>query len=50
MFNFEMETLNAGLQVMLYGLCGVFLVLILFYVLTKLMVNIANKASAGEEE
>ena len=50
MFTFDMETLNAGIQVMLYGLSGVFLVLILFYVITKLMVNIANKVQTQDEE
>jgi hypothetical protein len=32
-----------GLEVALYGLIGVFSVLILFYVVTKLMVYTANK-------
>ncbi|AUS96479.1 hypothetical protein CDQ84_07785 [Clostridium thermosuccinogenes] len=43
-----LENARIGSLVTLYGLGGVFLVLILFYVITKLMVNIANKASAKE--
>lgn len=47
MFNFDMETVKAGLQVMLYGLSGVFLVLILFYVIIKLTMVFANKLNSG---
>lgn len=40
-----MDNISAGLQVMLYGLSGVFVVLILFYFITKYMVKIANRFS-----
>lgn len=38
MFNPSSELIGAGLQVMVYGLVGVFTVLILFYLVTKAMV------------
>jgi hypothetical protein len=50
MFKFDMETVYAGLQVALYGLSGVFVVLILFYFITKLMVIVANKIPSKNEE
>lgn len=37
------DTVSAGIQIMLYGLSGVFLVLILFYFITKLMVSVFRK-------
>lgn len=37
------ELIIIGLQVSAYGLGGVFTVLILFYLVTKLMVSISNK-------
>jgi Na+-transporting methylmalonyl-CoA/oxaloacetate decarboxylase gamma subunit len=43
MFNPTSELVGAGLQVMVYGLVGVFTVLILFYLVTKLMVNVFSK-------
>lgn len=43
MFNPSGELLGAGLQVMAYGLIGVFTVLILFYVVTKVMVKVFTK-------
>ena len=43
MFNPSAELLGAGLQVMAYGLFGVFTVLILFYAVTKIMVNVFTK-------
>lgn len=43
MFHPSTELVNAGLQVMLYGLTGVFVVLITFYILTKAMVSIFTK-------
>jgi Na+-transporting methylmalonyl-CoA/oxaloacetate decarboxylase gamma subunit len=43
MFNPSAELLGAGLQVMAYGLVGVFTVLILFYVVTKSMVSVFTK-------
>ncbi len=48
MFDFNTENILAGLQVTLYGLCGVFLVLILFYFLTKLMMVLAKKFSSKD--
>ena len=35
--------INLGVQLMAYGLAGVFSVLILFYIITKAMVKIAQK-------
>jgi len=49
MKNFSWENVGIGGLVMLYGICGVFLVLILFYLTTKLMVNIANKRTPKKE-
>jgi Na+-transporting methylmalonyl-CoA/oxaloacetate decarboxylase gamma subunit len=46
----DIETLYLGLEVTLYGLGGVFAVLILFYVITKTMVAIANKYTKNKEE
>lgn len=43
MFNPSSELVSAGLQVMAYGLIGVFTVLILFYLVTKAMVSIFTK-------
>jgi len=43
MFNPSSELVGAGLQVMAYGLVGVFTVLILFYLVTKAMVSIFTK-------
>lgn len=43
MFNPSSELVSAGLQVMTYGLIGVFTVLILFYLVTKAMVYIFTK-------
>jgi Na+-transporting methylmalonyl-CoA/oxaloacetate decarboxylase gamma subunit len=43
MFNPSSELVSAGLQVMVYGLVGVFTVLILFYVVTKTMVSVFTK-------
>jgi Na+-transporting methylmalonyl-CoA/oxaloacetate decarboxylase gamma subunit len=43
MFNPSSELVSAGLQVMVYGLIGVFTVLILFYLVTKAMVYIFTK-------
>lgn len=48
-FNFEIRTFLQGLQVMLYGLAGVFTVLILFYLVTKLLFAIARKLPQSEE-
>jgi len=39
----DMELISLGLQVTLYGLSGVFSVLILFYVVTKIMVSVFNR-------
>jgi Na+-transporting methylmalonyl-CoA/oxaloacetate decarboxylase gamma subunit len=43
MFNPSSELVSAGLQVMAYGLVGVFTVLILFYLVTKGMVYVFTK-------
>ncbi|MDF2523204.1 MAG: hypothetical protein K0R31_845 [Clostridiales bacterium] len=40
-----MTQFSAGLQVMGYGLVGVFTVLILFYLMTKAMVAFSRKIS-----
>lgn len=42
----DMEIMGAGLQVMAFGLGGVFSVLILFYLSTKAMTRIAQKIAA----
>lgn len=39
----DTELMGAGLQVMIFGLGGVFSVLILFYFSTKIMVRVAQK-------
>jgi len=39
----NLENFYLGLQVSVYGLSGVFIVLILFYLVTKLMLTISNK-------
>lgn len=41
----DMHVFNLGLEATLFGLAGVFTVLILFYFITKIMVGIANKYS-----
>lgn len=46
MFNPTSELIGAGLQVMIYGLVGVFTVLILFYLVTKAMVYVFSKLEA----
>jgi len=43
MFHPTSDLVVAGLQVMLYGLIGVFTVLILFYFVTKLMVSVFSR-------
>jgi hypothetical protein len=45
MFHPTSELVFAGLKVMGYGLIGVFTVLILFYLATKLMVFVFSKLS-----
>ncbi|HEX2952876.1 MAG TPA: OadG family transporter subunit [Bacillota bacterium] len=44
----HLQTFYQALQVSLYGICGVFLVLILFFFLTKLILKIARKYSSEE--
>jgi len=44
----DVERIYQGLEVMAYGLAGVFSVLILFYLVTKLMVYISNKIKKPE--
>ena len=43
MFHPTSQLISAGLQVMVYGLAGVFIVLILFYLVTKLMVSVFSR-------
>lgn len=43
------ETIYNGLLVSLYGLSGVFFVLILFYIITKFMVSIFGKYATRKE-
>jgi|WetSurMetagenome_2_1015567.scaffolds.fasta_scaffold1264320_2 Na+-transporting methylmalonyl-CoA/oxaloacetate decarboxylase gamma subunit len=43
MFHPEPGLISAGFQVMIYGLVGVFIVLILFYLVTKAMVYFFSK-------
>ncbi len=43
MFNPDPNLVSAGFQVMIFGLIGVFTVLILFYIATKAMVYVALK-------
>lgn len=44
-FQIDWEAVSLGLQASAYGLAGVFLVLILFYVVTKLMLKISINSS-----
>lgn len=44
-----MERILDGLTISGMGLCGVFLVLIIFFVSTKLMMFIANKYSKPDD-
>jgi Oxaloacetate decarboxylase, gamma chain. len=41
----DMQLIGAGLEVTAFGLGGVFAVLILFYIATKIMLGISNKTS-----
>lgn len=41
----DMKLMEAGLEVTAFGLGGVFLVLILFYCATKIMLSISRKVS-----
>ncbi len=41
----DMELIGAGLQVTAFGLGGVFAVLILFYIATKIMLAFARKSA-----
>lgn len=50
MFSIDMNAVYAGLQVMFYGLGGVFLVLILFYLITKLLMTAAKKAPSERDK
>ncbi|HPZ60220.1 MAG TPA: OadG family protein [Bacillota bacterium] len=45
----NLEMMRAGFDVMLFGLGGVFSVLILFYLSTKIMLQIAKKINAKNE-
>lgn len=37
------ETLNLGLMATVYGMAGVFAVLVLFYILTKVMMHLFKR-------
>ena len=45
----DMQLMAAGLQVTIFGLGGVFSVLILFYVATKIMLAISKRSSTKRE-
>ena len=45
----DMQLMAAGLEVTAFGLGGVFAVLILFYVATKIMLTIATKTGKKGE-
>lgn len=49
MFHPTSDLIIAGLQVMAYGLVGVFTVLILFYLVTKLMVSVFSKVEGRKK-
>lgn len=44
------ELLTTGLQVSLFGLGGVFTVLILFYILVKIMAAVSNRLAPDEKK
>ena len=45
----DMQLMGKGFEVMIFGMGGVFSVLILFYIATKIMLGIARKsANKGE--
>jgi len=46
----DMELIGAGFEVMLFGLGGVFSVLILFYFSTKTLLRFARKINAKREQ
>ena len=45
----DIQLIGAGLEVSAFGLGGVFAVLILFYIATKIMLSIARKQSKKSE-
>ena len=45
----SMEVMGQGFEVMVFGLGGVFAVLILFYIATKIMLGIAKKTVKKDE-
>jgi hypothetical protein len=50
MFHPDPDLVAAGLQVMAYGLAGVFTALILFYAATKAMLKIAWKLQSQKKD
>jgi Na+-transporting methylmalonyl-CoA/oxaloacetate decarboxylase gamma subunit len=44
-----MTELQAGVQLMLYGLCGTFTVLILFFIMIKLILKLFPEKEKPEE-
>jgi Na+-transporting methylmalonyl-CoA/oxaloacetate decarboxylase gamma subunit len=45
----DMELMRQGLSVAGFGLAGVFLVLLLFYAATKIMLLCSKRAAAGKK-
>lgn len=45
----DLQLMGQGFEVMIFGLGGVFAVLILFYVATKIMLGIARKSAKKGE-
>ncbi len=46
----DTSLISIGLQVSLYGLGGVFTVLILFYILVKIMMALSDRLAPGEDQ
>ncbi len=44
----DMQLMGAGLEVTVFGLGGVFAVLILFYIATKIMLSFSRKSAKKE--
>jgi Na+-transporting methylmalonyl-CoA/oxaloacetate decarboxylase gamma subunit len=49
MNDMDAQLMGQGFEVMVFGLAGVFAVLILFYAATKIMLGIANKTVKKEQ-
>ncbi len=46
----DMELMGAGLKVAIFGLGGVFTVLIMLYVSTKILLGFAKRSNAKKEQ